>query len=251
MRFDILTIFPDMLKGILYESVIGRACKSGLIEINFHNIRDYSLDKHKKTDDIPYGGGFGMVMTPQPSTDCINAVKNTCKGNARTIYMSPRGRVFNQQIAKELCSYDNIIILCGHYEGLDQRVIDSCIDEELSIGDYVLTGGEMPAAVVVDAVSRLVPGVLKDNECFEKESIASGLLEHPQYTRPPIFNGLCVPEVLMGGNHALIDEWKRKKSLELTLKKRPDLLKNIPLSKNDLLFLEQLYQQNTWEFENE
>ncbi len=251
MNFEILTIFPDMLKGVLFESIIGRARNNGIIQINFHNIRDFTKDKHRRTDDIPYGGGYGMVMTPQPSCDCINYVKSKCSGSVHTVYMSPRGRMFNQAVAKELSSYDNLIILCGHYEGLDQRVIDSCIDEELSIGDYVLTGGEMPAAVVVDAVSRLIPGVLADSECYENESIASGLLEHPQYTRPPEYNGMKVPDVIMGGNHGLIDDWKRKQSLEITLKNRPDLLETASLSKKDLIYLEYLYQQNKTESDNE
>lgn len=224
MRFDILTLFPEVIDAVLGSSIIGRAKQNGYITVNSHNIRDYTKDKHKKTDDTPYGGGKGMLMSTQPICDCFDAVKSQLDGGkTRVIYASPRGRVFNHEIAKELSEYDNIIILCGHYEGVDERVIEDVIDEEISIGDYVLTGGEIPACIMVDAISRLVPGVLSDKECYEKESIASGLLEYPQYTRPRVWNGKEVPEVLLSGHHENIDKWRLERSLEITKARRPDL----------------------------
>ena len=224
MRFDILTLFPEVIDAVLGSSIIGRAKQNGIISVNSHNIRDYTKDKHKKTDDTPYGGGKGMLMSTQPICDCFDAVKAQLEnGTTKVIYASPRGRIFNHEVAKELSSYDNIIILCGHYEGVDERVIEDIIDEEISIGDYVLTGGEIPACIMVDAISRLVPGVLSDKECYEKESIASGLLEYPQYTRPRVWNGKEVPEVLLSGHHENIDKWRLEKSLELTKARRPDL----------------------------
>ena len=224
MRFDILTLFPEVIDAVLGSSIIGRATQNGIISVNSHNIRDYTKDKHKKTDDTPYGGGKGMLMSTQPICDCFDAVKAQLDGGTtKVIYASPRGRIFNHEVAKELSSYDNIIILCGHYEGVDERVIEDIIDEEISIGDYVLTGGEIPACIMVDAISRLVPGVLSDKECYEKESIASGLLEYPQYTRPRVWNGKEVPEVLLSGHHENIDKWRLQKSLELTKERRPDL----------------------------
>ena len=223
MRFDILTLFPEVTNTVLSSSIIGRAVQNGIIEVQSHNIRDYTKDKHKKTDDTPYGGGKGMLMSTQPICDCFEAVKSTLEGSTKVIYASPRGRIFNHEVARELAEYDNIVILCGHYEGIDQREIDAIIDEEISIGDYVLTGGEIPACIMVDAISRLVPGVLSDKECYEKESIASGLLEYPQYTRPRVFNGVSVPEVLLSGHHENIDKWRLEKSLEITKERRPDL----------------------------
>ena len=225
MRFDILTLFPDVVRAVLESSIIGRAQQNGCISVYAHDIRDYTENKHRKTDDTPYGGGKGMLMATQPICDCFDAVCKNYPDDSKTrvIYASPRGRVFNHQIAKELKEYDNIVILCGHYEGVDQRVIDEIIDEEISIGDYVLTGGEIPACIMVDAIARLVPGVLSDKECYEKESIASGLLEYPQYTRPPVFRGKEVPDVLLSGHHAKIDEWRLERSLELTKERRPDL----------------------------
>ena len=224
MRFDILTLFPEMISSVLNESIIGRAQKGGILEVNAHNIRDYTKNKHRKVDDTPYGGGMGMLMATQPIYDCYLVVKDMLpEGKTKTVYMSPRGRMFNQTVAKELSEYDNLIILCGHYEGVDQRVIDEIIDEELSIGDYVLTGGEVPACIVVDAVSRLIDGVLPSEECYEDESISSGLLEYPQYTRPPVFNGKEVPEILLSGHHGNIAKWRLERSLELTKERRPDL----------------------------
>ena len=224
MRFDILTLFPEQIRSVLGESIIGRAQKNGLISVYAHDIRDYTNNKHRKVDDAPYGGGKGMLMATQPICDCFEAVqKMQGEGKARVIYMSPRGRIFNHSIAKELSEYDNLTILCGHYEGIDQRVIDEIVDEEISIGDYILTGGEIPACIVVDAVSRLIDGVLSDEVCYEDESIASGLLEYPQYTRPPVFRGKEVPEVLLSGHHANIDAWRLERSIELTKERRPDL----------------------------
>ena len=224
MRFDIMTLFPDLVKGVLDESIIGRAQKSGAIEVHAHNIRDYSEDKHRRVDDTPYGGGMGMLMAAPPIYNCYKAICNMQSGESRhVIYMSPRGSVFNHEKARELAKYDNLIILCGHYEGVDSRIIEEIVDEEISIGDYVLTGGEIPACIVTDAVARLVPGVLSDDECFEKESIASGLLEYPQYTRPFEFHGMTVPEVLLSGHHENIDKWRLEQSLEITMKNRPDL----------------------------
>ncbi|MBE7082321.1 MAG: tRNA (guanosine(37)-N1)-methyltransferase TrmD [Clostridiales bacterium] len=219
MRIDILTLFPEMF-GSLKESIIKRATDKNLVEINIIQIRDFSLDPHKKTDDIPYGGGAGMVMTPQPLYDAINSVKTD---KSHVVYLSPRGRVFKQGIAKEFCSHEHLILICGHYEGIDQRIIDLCVNEELSIGDYVLTGGEIPAMVVVDSVVRLLDGVIT-SESLSEESFSSNLLEYPQYTRPQTFMGLDVPEVLLSGHHANIEKWRKEKSLEITQKNRPDLL---------------------------
>ncbi|MBQ8837172.1 MAG: tRNA (guanosine(37)-N1)-methyltransferase TrmD [Clostridia bacterium] len=224
MRFDIMTLFPDLITTVLGESIIGRAQKSGAIEVHAHNIRDYSEDKHRRVDDTPYGGGMGMLMAAPPIYNCFKAVTDALpEGKRRVIYMSPRGSVFNHEKARELANYDNLVILCGHYEGVDARIIEEIVDEEISIGDYVLTGGEIPACIVTDAVARLLPGVLSDSECYEKESIASGLLEYPQYTRPYEFHGMTVPDVLISGHHENIDKWRLEQSLEITKTNRPDL----------------------------
>lgn len=220
MKIDILTLFPEMFAP-LYESIIGRAQKAGKVEIKLHDIREYSLNKHKKCDDYPFGGGAGMVMMPQPVFDAINAVDPDHK--AKRIYTSPRGKTLSQTMVKDLATCENLLILCGHYEGLDERIIELCIDEEVSIGDYVLTGGELPAMVMVDSVCRYVDGVIA-KESLSEESFSEGLLEYPQYTRPQEFMGLKVPEVLTSGNHAEVDKWRKEKSLELTKKYRPDLL---------------------------
>ena len=225
-----MTLFPDMVRGVLGESIIGRAERAGLVEIKCHNIRDFTLDRHRKTDDTPFGGGVGMVMTCQPIYDCFLSVKREIpEGNkTRVIYMSPKGRVFNHEIAKELSGYDNLVFLCGHYEGVDQRIIDEIVDEEISIGDYVVTGGEIPACIVIDAVSRLVDGVLASAECYEGESVASGILEYPQYTKPREFMGREVPEVLLSGDHAKIDRWRLEEAVKITRERRPDLLAKHP-----------------------
>ena len=226
MKFDVLTLFPDMVRTVLDESIIGRAQKAGVIEVACHNIRDFSTDKHRKTDDTPYGGGVGMVMTCQPIYDCYRSVADEIpeQSKKRVIYMSPRGRVFNHEMAKRLAEYDNLVFLCGHYEGVDQRVIDAIIDEEISIGDYVVTGGEIPACIVIDAVARLKDGVLAAKECYEGESLASGILEYPQYTKPREFMGREVPEILLSGDHAKIDRWRLEQSVAITRERRPDLL---------------------------
>ena len=221
MRLDILTLFPDMFAP-LKESIIKRAVDKNIAEINIIQIRDFSTDPHKKTDDIPYGGGAGMVMTPQPLYDAIMSVKTN---KSHVVYLSPRGRVFKQQIAQEFCAFEHLILVCGHYEGIDERIIELCVDEELSVGDYVLTGGELPAMIVADAVIRLLDGAISTNSLSE-ESFSSNLLEYPQYTRPQNFRGLPVPEVLLSGHHANINKWRKQKSLEITQKNRPDLLNN-------------------------
>lgn len=232
MRFDIMTLFPELIRSVLGESIIGRAQKSGHISVHAHNIRDFANNKHNRVDDTPYGGGFGMLMMAPPVYDCCESVKKQVRDElgegvrSRVIYMSPQGKVLTQKRAEELSKYDNLIIICGHYEGIDQRIIDEIVDEEISIGDFVLTGGEIPACIVVDAVSRLVDGVLSDPECYEKESISSGMLEYPQYTRPYEFHGVCVPDVLISGNHAKIDAWREEMAIKITEEKRPDLLQN-------------------------
>ena len=226
MRFDVMTLFPEMVGGVLSESIIGRAQSAGIIEVKCHNIRDYSKDKHRKTDDTPYGGGMGMVMTCQPIYDCYRAIRDEIpeENSVRVIYMSPKGRVFNHDIARELSEYDNLIFLCGHYEGVDQRVLDEIVDEDMSIGDYVLTGGELPACIIIDAVSRLKEGVLSDSECYENESLASGILEYPQYTKPREFLGREVPAVLLSGDHAKIDRYRLEEAVRITKERRPELL---------------------------
>lgn len=220
VKIDILTLFPEMFAP-LNESIIGRAQKAGKIQINIHDIRDYSKDKHKKCDDYPFGGGAGMVMMPQPVYDAINSIDP--EHNAHRIYTSPRGRVFSQSVVKEFSKLENLLILCGHYEGLDERIISLCIDQEVSIGDYVLTGGELPAMVMTDAICRYVDGVIASESLME-ESFSDGLLEYPQYTRPQDFMGEKVPDVLLSGNHAEVNKWRKQKSLELTKKFRPDLI---------------------------
>ena len=225
MKFDILTLFPDMVRGILSESIIGRGQKAGFLTVNCHNIRDYSENKHHNVDDTPFGGGRGMVMAAPPIAACMEAVCATAapEERRRVIYLSPKGTLFTQEKARELLSYDRLILLCGHYEGVDERVLTEYVDEEISIGDYVLTGGELPACILVDAVARMVEGVLAAPECFQDESIASGLLEYPQYTRPVSFHGREVPEVLLSGHHANIAKWRLEKSLEITRERRPEL----------------------------
>ena len=220
MKFDVLTLFPEMFE-ILNQSIIGKAIEKDLIDIHLINIRDFSKDKHKKVDDTPYGGGAGMVMKPDVVYDAYQSITDK---NAKVIYMSPQGKKLNQKKVEELSKEDHLIILCGHYEGIDQRVLDKIVDEEISIGDYVLTGGEIPAMVLIDSVSRYVEGVLKEDS-IKEESFSNGLLEYPQYTRPEVFEGMKVPEVLLSGHHENIEKWRKEKSLEMTKKKRPDILK--------------------------
>ena len=220
MKFDVLTLFPEMFES-LKQSILGRAIEKELIKINLVNIRDFSKDKHKKVDDTPYGGGAGMVIKADVVYDCYKSLDTK---NAKVIYMSPQGNLLNQKKVEELSKESHLILLCGHYEGIDQRVIDKIVDEEISIGDYILTGGEIPAMVLIDSISRYVEGVL-NKDSINEESFSNGLLEYPQYTRPEIFQGERVPEVLLSGNHQEIDKWRKEKSLEITKKNRPDLLK--------------------------
>lgn len=221
MKIDVLTLFPEMFVA-LDSSLIGKAKEKGLFQLNCHNIRDYSKDKHKKCDDAPFGGGAGMVMTPQPIHDCILAVDPN--HTAKRIYLSPRGKTLTQSLVKELSCQQHVLLLCGHYEGVDQRVLDADVDMELSVGDYVLSGGELPAMVVIDCILRYVPDVLGNAESTVDESFSQPLLEYPQYTRPQEFLGMKVPEVLVSGNHKSVDEWRKQQSLEITAKNRPDLL---------------------------
>lgn len=238
MRFDVLTLFPSMFEAVLGDSIIGRARENNILEINFIDIRDYTKNKHKKVDDYPYSGGGGMLMAPQPIYDAYMSIIKDLEYKPLTIYMSPQGRVFDQQTALDLSKEKHIVILCGHYEGVDQRILDTIVDMELSIGDFVLTGGEIPAMAIIDTVSRLIPNVLSSDASYENESHYSGLLEHPQYTRPIEFMGKQVPEILVSGHHANIEKWKREQSIINTFEKRPDMLEKAELSKSDIEFLE-------------
>lgn len=224
MRFDIMTLFPDAVDAMMHESILGRAQKKGLIEINTHQIRDFTTNKQNQVDDYPYGGGRGAIMQCDPLYNCWAAIQDELGGHAHTVFLSPCGAVFHQEKAKQLAAdYEAVILVCGHYEGIDQRFIDECVDEEISIGDFVLTGGELPAMVVADAVCRLIPGVLGDDICFQDESHWDGLLEYPQYSRPEEWHGLRVPEVLLSGDHVKVDRWRKKQSILRTMRLRPDL----------------------------
>ncbi len=226
MNFYIMTLFPEMIKDGLNHSIISRAVENNLINVEAIDIRDFTPSKHKKVDDYPYGGGAGLVMQAEPIYNTFMSIKDKIGENTKVVYMSPKGKVFNQQLAQELSKEEDLVILCGHYEGVDQRIIDEIVTDEISIGDYILTGGELSAMVVIDSVSRLIPNVLGKAESFEDESFSDGLLEYPQYTRPQNFLGREVPDVLLSGNHGKIKEWRMKKSLELTKERRPDMLKN-------------------------
>ncbi|MBO4493279.1 MAG: tRNA (guanosine(37)-N1)-methyltransferase TrmD [Ruminococcus sp.] len=230
MHIEIATLFPEMCEAVLGESIVGRARKAGKISLHCRQIREYTLDKHRRVDDTPYGGGMGMVMQCEPIYNCYKAICEDLGTKPHTIYMSPKGRIFDQKRAIELSKQDNILLICGHYEGVDQRVIDKIVDEELSIGDYVLTGGELPAMVVADTVARMCEGVLSDEVCFTDESIYSGLLEYPQYTRPEVWEGEPVPPVLLTGHHKNIEAWRHEQSLRLTAERRPDLLAKYELN---------------------
>ena len=236
MRIDVLTLFPEICDNFLSESIIGIARQENKVELNFINIRDFSKDKHKKVDDTPYGGGMGMVMSPDPIYD---AYLSTIKDNKKphTVYLSPKGKTFNQQKAVELSKLEHVVLLCGHYEGIDQRVIDKIIDEEISLGDFVLTGGEIAAVAVADSIIRLLPGVLTNEECFTEESHFNGLLEYPHYTRPYIWQNEKVPDILLSGHHKKINDWRREQSLLITRKRRPDMLEKANLTKEDIEFL--------------
>ena len=239
MKFDVLTLFPEMFEPIK-QSIIGKAEEKKLIDINLINIRDFSKNKHKKVDDTPYGGGAGMVMQADVVYDAYNSIKDE---NDKVIYLTPQGKVLNQKKVEELSKQEHLILLCGHYEGIDQRVIDKIVDEEISIGDYVLTGGELPAMVLIDSVSRYVDGVLSKGSTSE-ESFSQGILEYPQYTRPETFEGVKVPEILLSGHHENINKWRRCEALKNTYLKRPDLLKNVELSEEDKAYLDVIKNSN-------
>ncbi|MGN1089922.1 MAG: tRNA (guanosine(37)-N1)-methyltransferase TrmD [Huintestinicola sp.] len=226
MRIDIATLFPEMCEAVLGESIIGRARNAGKIEIHCHQIRDFSTDKHRRVDDSPYGGGMGMVMQAEPIYRCFLSVTEEFSEKPHVIYMSPKGTVFTQKKAVELSKHENIFVICGHYEGVDQRIIDKIVDEEISIGDYVLTGGELPAMVMCDAIARMCPGVLSADECFTEESHFSGLLEYPHYTRPEVWEGMEVPAVLLTGHHKNIAKFRHDEAVKLTAERRPDMLDN-------------------------
>ena len=240
MRIDILTLFPEMCNAYISESIIGRARKAGKVEIECTDIRDYTKDKHRRVDDTPYGGGMGMIMQVEPVYDCFSALCEKLGAKPHLIYLTPQGKTLTQKRVKELSELANIALLCGHYEGIDERVIEELQSEEISVGDYVLTGGELPALILADAVSRMLPGVLSDDECFEEESHFNSLLEYPQYTRPYEWKGRTVPDVLLTGHHANVDKWRRQQSLKRTLERRPDMLEKAELSKDDLSYLSEL-----------
>ena len=243
MNFHILTLFPEMVMGGLNTSITGRAIDKGLISVEAVNIRDYSKDKHHHVDDAPYGGGAGMVMQPEPIYDAYEALAARTGKRPRVIYLTPQGQVFNQKIAEELAKEEDLVFLCGHYEGIDERIIEEIVTDEISLGDFVLTGGELAAITIIDAVSRLVPGVLGKEDSFADESFSDGLLEYPQYTRPPVFHGKEVPEILLSGHHANIAKWRREQSLIRTVKKRPDLLETAELTVKERQFVERLREE--------
>ena len=240
MKITIMTLFPEMCNAVLEESIIGRARKSGIIEIDTVNIRDFTHDKHNRVDDAPYGGGMGMLMQTQPIYDCFASLCSEDGKKPHLIYMSAQGKTLTQKRVKELSQLPNIAILCGHYEGVDERIIEEIVDEEISVGDYVLTGGELPALILSDSIARMIDGVLPNDEAKELESHYSGLLEYPQYTRPPEWHGRKVPDILLSGHHGNIDKWRREKSLERTLERRPDMLKSAELTKKDREYLAKL-----------
>lgn len=244
MRIDIITLFPEMCEAVLGESIIGRARKSGALEVNCRQLRDYAFDKHRRVDDAPYGGGMGMLMMAEPIALCFEDICMETRTRPHFIYMSPQGSVLNQGKLKELAKYENVCILCGHYEGVDERLIEEYIDEEISIGDYVLTGGELPAVVLADALARMVPGVLSSDECFELESHYNGLLEYPQYTRPQVWHGREVPAVLMSGHHKNIETFRREQAVIRTAKKRPDMLEKAELSAEERRLLQSVLAEN-------
>lgn len=233
MRIDIMTLFPEMCEAFLSESIIGRARKADRVTIQCHNIRDYTEDKHKRVDDYPYGGGTGMIMQAQPIYDCYKAVCQLSDQPSHVVYLSPQGRTLNQGVVRELSEYDHLILLCGHYEGVDERVLDEIVDEEISIGDYVLTGGEMPACILTDAICRMLPGVLANEDAYTLESHYGHLLEYPQYTRPPEWNGRDVPPVLLSGDHGKVDQWRLEQAVQRTAAKRPDMLDGVDLSEEE------------------
>ncbi len=240
MRFDILTLFPEMIEAVLGDSIIGRARDKGIIDINCVHIRDFANNKHRSVDDYPYGGGTGMVMQAQPIFDAYKSVCEGLESKPTTVYLSPQGKTFRQSTAKRLSKKEHIVLICGHYEGVDQRVLDEIVDYEISLGDFVLTGGEIAAMAVVDATARLIPGVLKSEESFSDESHFSGLLEYPQYTRPEVWNGRAVPEILLSGHHKNITEWKREMSIRTTYKKRRGMLSKAKLTEAEQRLVEEM-----------
>ena len=243
MNFHVLTLFPEMIRDGFETSITGRAVEKGLLSLETVNIRDFSVNKHNRVDDYPYGGGAGMVMQAEPVYLAWESVVEKLGRKPKVLYMSPQGRVFDQTMAQELAEEEDLLFLCGHYEGIDERVIEELDPEEISVGDYVLTGGELPALILADSVSRMLPGVLSDDECFEEESHFNSLLEYPQYTHPSSWNGRDVPEILLSGHHAKVDEWRRQKSLERTYKRRPDMLERAKLDKKDEAFLSKLEKE--------
>ncbi len=240
MRIDILTLFPEMCNAYLSESIIGRARKAGKVQIECVDIRDYTKDKHRRVDDTPYGGGMGMIMQVEPIYDCYNSLCRKTDAKPHLIYLTPQGKTLTQKRVRELAQMDNIALLCGHYEGIDERVIEELQPEEISVGDYVLTGGELPALILADSISRMLPGVLSEDERFEEESHYSSLLEYPQYTRPYEWRGRTVPDVLLTGHHANVDKWRRQQSLKRTFERRPDMLEKADLSEEDREYLSDL-----------
>ena len=237
MKFYIMTLFPDMVMNGLNTSIIGKAMEKELLSIEAVDIRDYTLDKHRHVDDYPYGGGAGMVMQAQPVYDCFKDIEKNLEKKPRVLFMTPTGKTFNQDMAKELSQEENLVFLCGHYEGIDKRVLDKIVTDEVSIGDFVLTGGELPAMMMIDAISRLIPGVLNNDISAETESFTDNLLEYPQYTRPEVWEGEAVPAVLLSGHHANIEKWRREQSLLITKERRPDLFEKAQLTKKDKKFL--------------
>ena len=245
MHFYVMTLFPELIERVSSESILGRAAKKGIVEVSAVNIRDYSEDeKHHHVDDYPYGGGRGMLMQAAPVVSCCRDIEGRIGQETRVIYLSPQGKTFTQEMAKEFAKEENLIFLCGHYEGIDERAVELCVTDEVSIGDYVLTGGELPALVMIDAIARMVPGVLREGSA-EEESFSDGLLEYPQYTRPEEYMGLKVPEVLLSGHHENVEKWRRKQQLERTYRRRPELLENVSLTKEDLRTLKELENEET------
>jgi tRNA (guanine37-N1)-methyltransferase len=244
MKFDVLTIFPELFDTVLGSSIIGRAQEAGLLSVTAHNIRDFSKDKHKKTDDYPYGGGNGLVMLAQPIYDAYQSIVEKLDYKPHFIYMSPQGKKLDQQLVERLAEHKHILLLCGHYEGVDERILEELVDEEISIGDYVLTGGELPAMVLIDAISRSIPGVLTNEDSYAEESHKDGVLEYPQYTRPYDFMDKKVPDILLSGHHSNISKWRRLQALKRTRERRPDLFEQLTLSKEDRKLLEKDEQKD-------
>ena len=243
MRIDIITLFPEMCEAVMSESIIGRARKAGAVEINCHQLRDFAFDKHRRVDDTPYGGGMGMLMLAEPIALCFEDICKQVGKRPHFIYMSPQGKTLTQSRIKELAQLDNVCLLCGHYEGIDERLLEEFVDEEISIGDYVLTGGELPALVLADSLARMIPGVLSDDECFEQESHYNGLLEYPQYTRPSVWRGREVPAVLMSGHHKNVEAFRREQSVIRTAKKRPELLEKAELTEKESFLVKELISE--------